>query len=90
MSVRVLLPDEVELAGGTAYRQDAAGGVIFDIQELGTGKLADFILDVRVRDDSPMGRELLSRVEVTHSRLQTKEIFTSAAATVQGIGSERP
>lgn len=90
VSVRVLLPDEVELAGGTAFRQDAACGVIFDIQELDTGKIADFILDAKVRDDSPIGRELLSRVEVTHSRLQTKEIFTSASATVQSIGSERP
>jgi len=90
MSVRVLLPNELELVEGASHRQDATGSIILDVDALDTGKLADFIFVVRVRDDCPIGRELRSRVEVIHTRLQTKEIFTSTAATVQSAGPEQP
>ena len=84
MTVRVLLPTQLELleGGGQLYLREAADRIIFKVDMLETGKLAEFNMDVKVREDSLIGQELRSRVEVVNKQLQTKDIFTSAVAVV--------
>lgn len=86
MTVRVLLPAQIEFLGspGLPYLREATGGVIFSLDKLESGRLSEFTMDVKVREDSLIGQELLSKVEVLQNQLQLKEIFTSAAAVVQG------
>jgi len=81
---RVLLPAQVEfLGGGGVGLRESKGGIIFRVDTLNTGKLVDFTMEVKIRDDCLIGQELRSKVEVVHDQLQIKEIFTSAAAVVQ-------
>lgn len=85
VTVRVLLPAQLELlerAESTCLR-DAAGAAIFRVEALNTGKIAEFTLDVKVREDSPNGQELRSRVEVIHDQLQMKETFSATTVVVQ-------
>jgi uncharacterized repeat protein (TIGR01451 family) len=86
MTVRVLLPAQIEFleAPGGPYLRETTGAVAFRVEKLETGKLAEFTMDVKIRQDSLTGQELRSKVEVVHDQLQTKEIFTSVAAVVQG------
>jgi len=84
LDVRVLLPAQVEfLGGGGVGLRESKGGIIFRVDTLNTGKLVDFTMEVKIRDDCLIGQELRSKVEVVHDQLQIKEIFTSAAAVVQ-------
>lgn len=83
LTVRVLLPAQIEfLAEGSPCVREAADRIIFKVDELENGKLAEFTMDVKVREDSLIGQELRSRIEVVNNQLQTKDIFTSAAAVV--------
>jgi uncharacterized repeat protein (TIGR01451 family) len=84
LDVRVLLPAQIEFMGGDGSgRRESGGGVLFKVDTLDSGKLADFTMEVRIREDSLIGQELRSKVEVVHTRLQTKEIFMSSVAVVQ-------
>jgi hypothetical protein len=85
MTVRVILPALMEFlgGGGSLYLREASGDILFKVDTLETGRLSDFLMDVKVREDSPIGQELRSKVEVVHNLLQTKEYFTSTAAVVQ-------
>ena len=84
LDVRVLLPAQIEFLGedGSGHRE-TGGGILFKVDTLNSGKLADFTMDVRIREDSLIGQELRSKVEVVHTGLQIKEIFTSSVAVVQ-------
>jgi uncharacterized repeat protein (TIGR01451 family) len=86
MTVRVLLPDQIEFLGvsGTHFVREPAGTVSFRVDKLATGTLSEFILDVKVREDSLDAQELRCRVEVANDQLQIKELFTSTALVVQG------
>jgi len=85
MTVRITLPEQLEFQGGdqSSYLREAAGSIIFKVDALNTGKLAEFTMYVKVREDCPVGQELRSKIEVVNNQLQTEEIFTSAAAVVQ-------
>jgi Domain of unknown function DUF11/Outer membrane lipoprotein len=85
LTVRVLLPAQLELPSGdtTTFTREASGAIAFRVDALQTGKLVEFTLDVQLREDSLIGQELRSRVEVVDNQLQTKEVFTSAAAMVE-------
>jgi hypothetical protein len=87
MTVRVLLHTQIEAApkgDKPSYLRDDAGAVIFRLDVLNAGKLAEFTVDVKVREDSLSGQELRSRVEVINDQLQTRDFFTSAGAMIQG------
>jgi hypothetical protein len=85
LTVRVFLPAQLELlSGGTApFTREAAGTIAFRVDALQTGRLVEFTLDVKAREDSGIGQELRSRVEVVDNQLLTKELFTTAAALVE-------
>lgn len=84
LDVRVLLPDQIEFIGGDGSgNRETGGALLFTVDTLDPGKLAEFTMDVKVREDSPIGQELRSKVEVVNNQLQITEIFTSAAVSVQ-------
>jgi uncharacterized repeat protein (TIGR01451 family) len=92
LSVRVFLPPQLVVPGeGTAtYTREVGDSIAFRVGALDTGKLVEFAFDAIVRNDSPPGQELRSRIEVVNSQLQTKEHFTSAAAIVEGPRTPDP
>jgi hypothetical protein len=57
--------------------------LVFIVDHVEIGKLAEINLDVQIREDSPVGQELRGRVEVINGSLQRKDIFTAAASVVQ-------
>lgn len=85
--VRVIFPAQAEVVDrgdGPPYLRDSSGAVIFRLETLNIGKLAEYAVDVKVREDSIIGQELRSRVEVSNDKLQTMDYFTSTAAMIQG------
>jgi uncharacterized repeat protein (TIGR01451 family) len=84
VTVRVLLPAQLELLedSGQPYLREAADRIVFKVDLLETGKLAEFNMDVKVSENSLIGQELRSRIEVVNNQLQTKELFTSAPVVV--------
>jgi Domain of unknown function DUF11/Outer membrane lipoprotein len=84
LDVRVFLPAQIEFLGRDgSYLRETTGGIIFRVDTLNTGKLIEFAMDVKVREDCLVGQELRSKVEVVHNQLQIRENFTSAVAVVQ-------
>lgn len=55
----------------------------FRIDPLETGKLTEYYLNLKVRDDSRIGQEIRCGVEVLNGQLQRKEASASNVATVQ-------
>lgn len=86
LTVRAVLPPQAEFldAAGAEYRRDAAGAVLFTLPGLETGRLAEFNLNVKVRDTAAEKQELRLQVEVANTPLQLKQSFASTAAVVQG------
>jgi len=89
MTVRVLLPAQLEFLGGDGgpFLRDASGAIIYKLDTLETGQLSDFTMNVKVRHNTPLGRELRSTVEVALNQLQLKQSFSSAAVVVQSSQS---
>jgi len=85
LTVRVYLPAQMDFIGppGSPFILEAPGKVVFNVENLGTGKLAEYIMDVKIREGSSFGQELRCKVEVINNQLQTKEVFTSTAAVIQ-------
>lgn len=86
LTMRVILPAQLEFidAAGTDYRQESAGIITFKVDTLETGRLAEFSLNVKVRENAEDKQELRCQVEVINSQLQTKDTYNSSAAVVQG------
>ncbi|MBL0224812.1 MAG: outer membrane protein assembly factor BamD [Geobacteraceae bacterium] len=85
MTVRVVLPAQVDFLGASAavnFVKDQAR-LDFRVERLDFGTLSEFMLDVKVREDSRLGEELRSKVEIVNDQLKTKETFTSSVAVVQ-------
>jgi uncharacterized repeat protein (TIGR01451 family) len=85
MTVRVMLPAQVDFLGasGAINFPGDPDSVNFRVERLDFGTLSEFMLDVKVKEDSQPGQELRSRVEVVNDQLRTKEIFTSSVAVIQ-------
>jgi hypothetical protein len=84
MTVRVSLPPQTDFidAPGMAFTKEGPGVISFALNTLESGMLAEYGVDVKVREDCPGGQELHSRVEVINAQQQTRETFTSVAAVV--------
>ncbi|MDR3579011.1 MAG: outer membrane protein assembly factor BamD [Oryzomonas sp.] len=82
---RMILPPQLVFMeeGNPQFHRDGADTPLFRIDALETGKMAEYYLDLRVRDDSRIGQELRFRVELSDGLLQRTETFTSSVATVQ-------
>jgi hypothetical protein len=82
---RMILPPQLVFMDkeNPQFHRDGAENLSFRIDNLETGKMAEYYLNLRVSDDSRIGQELRCRVEVQNGQLQRTETFTSYAATVQ-------
>lgn len=85
LTVRLQLPPHVDFLGapGISFKQEPNGLLVFMVDHVEIGKLEEINLDVKIREDSPVGQELRGRVEVINGSLQRKDIFTAAASVVQ-------
>jgi uncharacterized repeat protein (TIGR01451 family) len=85
LTVRLQLPPQLDLVGvpEAKFRQEQNGTLVFRVERLETGKLADISLNVKVRENSRVGQELRGQVEVINGQLQRKDIFTASASVVQ-------
>lgn len=85
LTVNIRLPAQTLFldASGADYRQDTPGVISFTVDSLETGRLVEFGIDVRVREDCNTGQELRSRIEVVNAQQKTRETYTSAAVVVE-------
>lgn len=85
MTVRLLLPAQIDFlsADSVKFNQEQNGTFVFRVARLETGRTAEIILDVKVRENSTAGQELRGQIEVINGLLQRKDIFTGSASLVQ-------
>jgi len=85
LTVRTTLPPQFEFveAENPQFHREGADTLSFRIDNLETGKMAEYYLNLKVRSDSRAGQELRCRVEVANGQLQRTETFASSVATVQ-------
>lgn len=86
LTVRAIMPPQLDFvdAAGSDYRQESAGIVTFRVAELESGRLAEFNVNVNVRETATEKQELRLQVEVINGQLQLKDSFASSAAVVRG------
>ena len=85
LAVRLHLPPQIEFQGTTdvPFKQESNGTLVFKVDHIETGKMAEINLDVKIREDSAIGQELVGLIEVINGSLQKKDIFTATASVVQ-------
>ncbi|MDD2308308.1 MAG: hypothetical protein PHH91_01880 [Desulfuromonadaceae bacterium] len=83
--VRLQLPARIDFQGGAdvPFKQEPDGTLVFKINQVEMGKLAEINLDVQVHEDSAVGQELRGHLEIINGTLQRKEIFTATASVIQ-------
>lgn len=84
--IRLLLPSQIEFKGtaDVPFKRESDGKLVFNVEQIEIGKLAEINLEVKIREDSSVGQELRGQVEIVNSRLQRKELFTAGVSIVQG------
>jgi uncharacterized repeat protein (TIGR01451 family) len=85
LTVRLQLPPQVDFLGApdVSFKQEPNGLLVFMVDHVEIGKLAEINLDVKIREDSAAGQELRGRVEVTNGSLHRKDTFTATASVVK-------
>lgn len=86
LTVRLQLPPQIDFQGApemSLYKQEPNGTLVFKVDQIEMGKLAEIYFDVKVREDSAIGQELRGQVEIVNGGLQRKDIFTASASVVQ-------
>jgi uncharacterized repeat protein (TIGR01451 family) len=84
LNVRVMLPPQIDFQGASdvVFQQESERVLVFKINQVDIGKLVEFQLDVKVREDSALGKEFRCHLEVDNAKLQTKEIFKASSSVV--------
>lgn len=87
LTVRLHLPPEVEYIADAdlSIKQEPNGTVVFKINSVETGKLAEIILDVKIREGSAEGQLLRGQVEIINGNLKRKDIFHATPSVVVGV-----
>lgn len=85
LTVRLKLPSQIDFQGAPdiSFKQDPDGTLVFKVDQIEMGKLAEINLDVKVLENSVVGQELRGHVEIVNGTLQRKDIFTASASIVQ-------
>jgi len=86
LTARVHLPEQIEFldAPGVAFHQESVNTIAYRVDALEIGKLIEFTMNVKIRENSVIGQELRSRIEIYHEQTKQTEIFSSLAAVVRG------
>ena len=85
LTVRLQLPVQLDLLGvrEREFNQEPDGTIIFRVDQLSPGKLAEINLDVKVRNNGEDGQRLNGQVEVINGKLQRKDIFSAVVSMIQ-------
>lgn len=85
LTVRLQLPPQIDFMGApeTQFNQETDGTLVFKVDQVDVGKLAEIDMDVQIRDNSITGQELRGHVEIVNGSLQRKDIFTASASVIQ-------
>ena len=85
LTVGLQLPPELVFVGAPdlKLRQEQKGTLVFRVDRIESGKLAEINMDVKVRENSRIGQELRGRVEVVNGQLQRKDTFTAGVSVVE-------
>lgn len=85
LTVRILLPDQLDFQGVSdmKFRKDPDGGLVFSVERIDIGKLAEIQMDVKMRENSSTGKKLQNPIEVVNGQLQRKDNFTVNVAALQ-------
>jgi len=86
LTARVHLPEQIEFldAPGVAFQQESVNTIAFRVDTLEIGKLIEFTMKVKIRENSVIGQELRSRIEIFHEQTKLTEMFSSLATVVRG------
>jgi len=84
LTVRLQLPPEIDFQGtsDTPFKQESNGALLFKLDKVDIGQLAQINLDVKVRENTAVGMVLRGDVEIESGGLQRKERFTATASVV--------
>jgi hypothetical protein len=84
LTARTILPDQIEFlhANGSLFSQESPNTITFKMDTLESGKLVEFTMNVRMRENSTIGQQLRSRLEIEYGQLQHTEYFTSLKTEV--------
>lgn len=85
LTIRLQLPPQVDFMGApnVSFKQEPDNVLVFAVDQVEIGKLAEINLDVKIREDSVKGQELRGRVEVGNGDLKRKDLFATTASFVQ-------
>ena len=85
LTVRAILPSQFDFtdAGNAQFRMEGAGVIAFRIDTLESGHMTEYVMNLKVRENSRIGQELRSQIEIINGVLQRKDIFTASTATVR-------
>lgn len=85
LTVRLQLPPQVGFTGtqDASFKQEPNGTLVFKVDQVEVGKLAEIFLDVKIREDGVADQKLRGQVEIINNSLQRKDIFKTSASVVQ-------
>jgi len=84
LTVRLQLPPQLDFQGvaDIPFRQEPNGTLVFKVDQLEMGKLAEINLEVKLREDSAVGQKLQGHLEIVNGTLQRKDLFTATASVI--------
>jgi len=85
LSVRLQLPSQIDFIGtpDVPLSKEANGMIVFKVDTIESGKLAEINIDLKIREESAIGQELLWNVEVVEGSLQRRAKSTERASVVK-------
>ena len=84
LTVKLQLPPQVSVVGTpeVPFTLETAGMVVFKVDTIENGATAEIAIDMKLRDESAFGQELLWNVEVVDGTLQRRAKSTERAVVV--------
>ncbi len=82
--IKLQIPPQVDLFGtpDVPFSQESVGMIVFKVDAIESGKSAEINIDLKVREESTVGQELLWSVEVIDGPLQRRTKSTERASVV--------
>ena len=85
LTVKVQLPPQVDVVGTSEvpFTLEPAGMMVFTVDTIASSSSAEITLDLKLREESAIGQELLWHVEVVDGTLQRRAKSTERASVVR-------